>query len=66
MSFDNGIALGNTLFVLTIGLYPIAVLTCSVIAWFLHVKMKLHRASILVNLVPMLWIVGFAMFILIF
>ncbi|WP_102273449.1 hypothetical protein [Cytobacillus massiliigabonensis] len=55
MSFDSGFGLGNVSFVLGIGLYPVAVLICSIIAWILHVRRR--RVAIIVNLVPMLWIV---------
>ncbi|MFD2446952.1 hypothetical protein ACFSO7_23725 [Bacillus sp. CGMCC 1.16607] len=55
MSFDNGIGLGNVTFVLSIGLYPIAVIICSIIAWILHVRKR--RVAIIVNLIPMLWII---------
>jgi hypothetical protein len=55
MSFDNGFALANVSFVLSIGLYPIAVIICSIMAWILHVRKR--RVAIIVNLLPMLWIV---------
>ncbi len=54
MSFDNGFGLGNVSFVLAIGLYPVAVLICSIIAWILHVRKR--RGALIVNLIPMLWI----------
>ncbi|MDP4171200.1 MAG: hypothetical protein Q8906_11370 [Bacillota bacterium] len=62
MSFDNGVALGNSLFVTTIGLYPIAVIISAIFAWRLRLRNK--RAATLINLVPMLWIAGIALLLL--
>lgn len=62
MSFDAGFSAANIAFVGTITLYPVAVIACSVIAWLIRGTKK--RAAVLVNLVPMLWIVGFAAFML--
>ena len=50
----NSFGLGNVSFVLAIGLYPVAVLICSIIAWILHVRKR--RGALIVNLIPMLWI----------
>jgi hypothetical protein len=55
MTFDNGFSLGNVSFVLAIGLYPVAVIICSIFAWILHMRKK--RVAIIVNLVPMLWVI---------
>jgi hypothetical protein len=56
MSFDNGIAIGNTAFVVGIGLYPIAVIICSIFGWLLSRRKK--GVAITINLVPMIWIVS--------
>lgn len=57
MSFDSGVNLSNVSFVLVISLYPIAVIICSILAWFFRVKKK--RLAIIMNAVPLLWIIGF-------
>jgi hypothetical protein len=57
MSFDSGVNLANGSFVLTITLYPVAVIICSILAWVFRVKKK--RSSIIINLLPMLWILAF-------
>lgn len=54
MSFDAGFTLYNVAFVSVIGFYPIAVIICSIIAWFLRLRKK--NVAIIINLVPMLWI----------
>lgn len=59
MSFDGGIGLGNVAFVSIISLYPIAVIICSIIAWILH--MRKRRTAIIVNLIPMLWLIAFGL-----
>ncbi|HYK74242.1 MAG TPA: hypothetical protein VEV44_14195 [Pseudoneobacillus sp.] len=64
MSFDNGIALGNVTFVSAIGLYPIAVIICSIFAWLLRIR-KMGIAIIL-NLIPMLWIVSIGLLLVFF
>ncbi|MGP7818726.1 hypothetical protein [Niallia sp. 01092] len=56
MSFDSGIHVFNVAFVVGIGLYPIAVVFCSIFAWFLQERSK--RVAIIINLVPMVWIAG--------
>ena len=56
MAFDQGIALWNSLFVLTIGAYPLAVIICSILAWVYHNKKR--RKAVIVNLIPMLWVIG--------
>lgn len=62
MSFDNGIDLGNTAFVLGIGLYPIVVIICSIFGWFLHKRRK--GLAITINLVPVIWIVSIGLLVL--
>ncbi|WP_445491727.1 hypothetical protein [Niallia sp. 03133] len=56
MSFDGGVNFFNVAFVIGIGLYPIAVILCSIFAWFLRERSK--RVAIILNLVPMLWVAG--------
>lgn len=64
MSFDSGVNSANVSFVLAISLYPVAVIICAILAWFFRVKKK--RLSIILNLVPMLWIFGFFGFMLLY
>ncbi|REK74284.1 hypothetical protein [Paenibacillus paeoniae] len=56
MSFDSGVGAANLGFVLAITIYPIAVVACSIIAWVIHKRKK--RAAVIVNLIPMLWVLG--------
>lgn len=56
MSFDQGFGVANVAFVCSIGLYPVAVIVCSIYAW--RNRKRKARAAAIVNLVPMLWIVG--------
>lgn len=56
MSFDNGFSWANITFVLSISLYPVAVILCSLLAWALRIRKK--RAAIIINLIPMIWVVG--------
>ncbi|MUT64619.1 hypothetical protein [Paenibacillus sp. NEAU-GSW1] len=56
MSFDQGFSWSAAAFVGVITLYPLAVITCSIIAWVLHKRKK--RAAVFINLVPMLWVVA--------
>lgn len=60
MSFDAGIGLYNSLFVLTITVYPLAIIICSILAWIFRVKKK--RFAIIINLVPLLWVISFISF----
>ncbi|MCA1318427.1 hypothetical protein LC085_00770 [Bacillus tianshenii] len=62
MAFDQGIAFWNSLFVLTISAYPLAVIICSILAWVLHNKK--WQAAVIINLIPMLWVVGAGMLVL--
>lgn len=61
LSFDAGINLYNTSFVVAIGLYPVAIIICGIIAWIYRTRKK--RLAIITNLIPMLWILslGFLM-----
>ncbi|WP_127498204.1 hypothetical protein [Paenibacillus glycanilyticus] len=54
MSFDGGFTALNILFVLGLGVYPLFMIACSIVAWTLHRGYK--RAAILSNCVPMLWV----------
>jgi hypothetical protein len=62
MSFDNGVNGYNVTFVLIISLYPVAVLTCSILAWVFRVKKR--RFALMINLFPLLWIISFFSFML--
>lgn len=62
MSFDAGIGLYNSLFVITITLYPVAVIVGSILSWVFHRKRK--KLSVIFNLVPMVWVIAFAVFML--
>lgn len=57
MSFDNGVNVYNVMFVLIISLYPVAVLTSSILAWAF--RLKNNRFAIMINLLPMLWVIAF-------
>lgn len=62
MAFDQGIAFWNSLFVLTISIYPLAVITCSILGWIFHNKKR--QSAVVVNLIPMLWVVGIGILVL--
>lgn len=53
-AFDSGFSVGSVLFVVVIGVYPIFMITSSIVAWCIHKRYK--RAAIITNCVPMLWI----------
>jgi hypothetical protein len=57
MSFDSGVNLANSSFVLAISLFPVAVIVGSILAWVFRVKKQ--RFAIMINLIPMLWIIAF-------
>ncbi|TLS52166.1 hypothetical protein FE782_12485 [Paenibacillus antri] len=54
MGFDSGFSWFAVALTGGIGLYPIAVIVCSILAWRNRIKRK--RAAVIFNLVPMLWI----------
>lgn len=60
MSFDNGMNIANVSFVLAISLYTVAVIVGSILSWVFRVKKK--RFSVLINLLPLLWIIVFFSF----
>ncbi|MGI8387427.1 hypothetical protein [Robertmurraya sp. P23] len=62
MSFDAGIGFYNSLFVIIITLYPVAVIVSSILSWVFHRKRK--KLSVILNLVPMVWVIAFAVFML--
>lgn len=62
MSFDNGFSAGNISFVLGIGLYPVAVILCSIFSWILYMYKK--RTAIIINSIPMIWVVGLGVLML--
>lgn len=57
MSFDSGIGLGNSAFVIAISLYPVAVIICSLLAWKLRGTSR--RRAVVINLVPLIWVLSF-------
>ncbi|MFT8319972.1 MAG: hypothetical protein ABF649_03615 [Bacillus sp. (in: firmicutes)] len=59
MSFDNGVNFFNVAFVVGVGLYPIAVIFCSIFSWFLRGRSK--RVAVIINSIPLLWIIGLGM-----
>lgn len=59
MMFDNGIGWANSIAFGLLSAYPVAVVVSSIAAWVLHRKGK-RRPSILVNLIPGIWVVGLA------
>ncbi|WP_391560828.1 hypothetical protein [Robertmurraya sp.] len=62
MSFDAGIGFYNSLFVLIITLYPVAVIVSSILSWVFHRKRK--KLSVILNLIPMVWVIAFAVLML--
>lgn len=60
MSFDSGFHFYNVFFVLVITLYPVAVLLGSILAWIYRVKKK--RLAIMMNFLPMIWVIAFLSF----
>lgn len=62
MSFDAGIGFYNTLFVAVITLYPVAIIVSSIFAWVYRLKRR--RLAIILNLVPMVWVISFTLFML--
>ncbi|AZN43273.1 hypothetical protein [Paenibacillus albus] len=57
MMFDQGIQFLNTLFFLGVSIYPIVVVLSIILSWKLR-KRRL-RLAIVLNLIPMIWIVPF-------
>ncbi|MHC0039743.1 hypothetical protein [Pseudoneobacillus sp. C159] len=64
MSFDSGFNVFNVSFVLAITLYPVAIIICSILSWVF--KTRKRRFAIVINLIPLLWIISFLGFILIY
>jgi hypothetical protein len=64
MSFDGGVTFSNGVYVLVITLYPIAVIICSILSWVFRVKRK--RLSLIFNLIPLIWVISFLGFMLLF
>lgn len=64
MVFDAGIHFWNSFYFTIISLFPVAALGCSILAWILRVRRR--RAAVLINLIPMLWIIGFSVILLAF
>jgi len=64
MSFDGGFSIYNILFVSIITLYPVAIIICTILSWILRTKRK--KTAIIINLIPMLWVAGFALVVFTF
>jgi hypothetical protein len=64
MSFDGGVTFSNGVFVLVITLYPISVIVCSILSWVFRVKDQ--RLSLIFDLIPMIWVISFLCFMLLF
>ncbi|WP_409290811.1 hypothetical protein [Peribacillus sp. SCS-37] len=62
MSFDAGIHFDNTAFVLGVGAYPVAFLTCSILAWVFCIRSK--RKAVIITFIPFLWIAGFGLLLI--
>ena len=58
MVFDNGISLWGIGLMLAVGLYPVAVVVCSTLAWVFLKKLK-PPYLITINLIPAIWILTF-------
>jgi hypothetical protein len=56
MAFDNGFSNSGILFVSLISLYPVAVIGFSILSWKLR-SMKRIRLAIILNFIPMIWII---------
>jgi hypothetical protein len=54
MGFANGINWFSLTLTGVVSLYPIAAIVCSILAW--KFRDKRRRAAVIVNLIPMLWI----------
>lgn len=56
MGFDSGVSGGAITLVSIIGVYPLVVIACSIMAWVYHRKRK--RLAFILNLVPLIWVLG--------
>ncbi|WP_276358341.1 hypothetical protein [Cohnella caldifontis] len=56
MSFDQGFSWFGVALVTGVGIYPIAAVISSILAWILRKRRK--RLAILFNFIPLLWILG--------
>lgn len=56
MAFDGGVSLGAIALTLGIGIYPLVLIACSIVAWLQRNNRK--RSAVFVNLIPMLWVLG--------
>lgn len=63
MGFDAGFSWPAVAIVLAIGLYPVASLISCILAWVL--RKRKPRAAVWLNLVPMLWVLGIGVPVLI-
>lgn len=49
----------NTFYFLIITLYPVAVIICTIIAWYFHINKR--TISIAINLIPAIWLIIYYM-----
>lgn len=62
MVFDSGISLWGIGIMIAVTLYPIAVVVCSILSWVKRKKIKPVYITV-INLVPAIWIIFFAVVI---
>ena len=63
MAFDQGFHYWNTLYFALVTVFPVVALVSSILAWAL--RKRKPRAAAAVNVLPLVWIVGFGMFLLV-
>ncbi|MEC0173765.1 hypothetical protein P4H83_02650 [Paenibacillus favisporus] len=56
MGFDSGISGAAIALVSVIGVYPLVTIACAIMAWVFYKKRK--RAAVIVNSIPLLWVLG--------
>ncbi|SOC43275.1 hypothetical protein [Ureibacillus acetophenoni] len=49
----------NTLYFMIITLYPVAVIICTIIAWYFHINKR--SISIAINLIPAIWLIIYSL-----
>ena len=57
MVFDNGISAWGISIVIIVSLYPVAVVTCSVLSWLFRKRMKALNI-IFISAIPLLWVIA--------
>jgi len=64
MLFDSGIFFWNSFMFVLISLFPVAVVVCSILSWIFHKRRR--RAAVILNLIPMIWVVAFGAIMLLY